>query len=66
MRVSVAVGVRLPEDLVAELDELAAQQAKLASEAGGITIPASRSRTVRELIYLGLHELRKKEQPNGK
>ncbi len=65
MRVSVAVGVRLPEDLVEELDDLAVKQAQVASEAADVSIKVSRSRTVRELILLGLAALRKKEQGDG-
>lgn len=65
MRVSVAVGVRLPEELVEELDELAAHQAKAASDAGGVPIRSSRSRTIRELVLLGLEALKQKEHRDG-
>jgi len=62
MRTSVAVGVRLPDDLVEELDEIAVQQAEAASDAGGVTIKVSRSRTVRELIHLGLTALKERKE----
>ena len=62
MRTSVAVGVRLPDELVEELDEIAVQQAEAASDAGGVTIKTSRSRTVRELLHLGLKALKEREE----
>ena len=61
MRNSVPVGVRLPSDLVDELDELAVFQAKAASDAANVPLTVNRSRTVRALILLGLDAVRKRE-----
>ncbi len=59
---TIVVTVRLEIDAVDELDELAENQAMAASRAAGLEIVASRSRTVRDLINLGLTVMREREQ----
>ena len=59
---TVAVGVRLPSDLLKEVDELAYRQARAAGDVTRTSISVNRSRTLRALVSLGLQTLRQQEK----